>query len=332
MEIKYKDFLTVSDFFNKHILLESEYVLNKNTIRRNAVTNGKPPWKGVIPQDVLKWKLSLVDTFIDFTPSNTRVKIKNIQALEESEVRIVSFTLGMLFAQCYAQKFMGVNQLYHLKNLIKDKVITVSTKGKYPDFVGFNRSFDEVYLIEAKGSSTRRNYMSNQTIKEASEQLQSVLSIVTHQIVGGSSYDKLYFGANLKKFIVATHPDLQNNLTQEVIDPTEGTNCKLVMDADKAVYSYYEHLLFLLNHSIKSEVPILKRSYMVFDIPEYNCSIGLLSDLYDILNTYYNKDSRKINSEGLKGKVDEILKDFKEESELGHVSIGYDGIISMDKE
>lgn len=330
LKISYKDFLTVSDFINKNVFIDSEYVINKNTIRRNAITNGKSPWKGIIPGDVLRWKLTLIDAFIDFTPSTSKVRIKNIAALEESEVRIVSFTLGMLFAQCYAQKFMGTNQLYHLKNLIKDGTITVSTKGKYPDFIGFSKSFDEVYLIEAKGSSTRRNYMSNKTIEDASEQLQSVLSIVTHQIVSGNNYDKLYFGPNLKKYIVATHPDLNNNLAQEVIDPTEGRDCKLVMDADKAVYSYYEHLLFLLNHSTKRKVEVLNHSYMVFDIQGYHCSIGLLTDLYEILNTYYKKDSRNIVSEGLKEKIDEILENFKEEIDLEHVSIGYDGIISMD--
>lgn len=332
MEINYKDFLTVNDFYNKQVFLDSKYELNKSTIRRNAITNGKSPWKDAIPQDVLKWKLSLVDTFIDFTPTNSRVKIKNIQALEESEVRIVSFTLGMLFAQCYAQKFMGVNQLYHLKNLIKEKVITVSTKGKYPDFVGVNRNFDEVYLIEAKGSSTKRNYMSNKTIEEASGQLQSVLSIVTHQIVRGRSYDKLYFGGNLKKFIVATHPDIQNNLTQEVIDPTEGIDGQLVMDADKALYLYYEHLLFILNHSNKREEVILNNSYVVFDVPEFNCSFGLLVDIYGILNTYYKKDSRKVESEGLKEKIDKALEEFKGQQEVEYISIGDDGIISMDNE
>ncbi|MBM7701114.1 hypothetical protein [Kurthia huakuii] len=330
MEINYKDFLTVNDFFNKQVFLDSKYQLNKNTIRRNAITNGKSPWKGAIPQDVLKWKLSLVDTFIDFTPTNSQVKIKNIQALEESEVRIVSFTLGMLFAQCYVQKFMGVNQLYHLKNLIKDKVITVSTKGKFPDFVGFNRSFDEVYLIEAKGSSTKRNYMSNKTIEEASEQLESVLTIVTHQIVRGQSYDKLYFGGNLKKFIVATHPDIQNNLTQEVIDPTEGKDSRLVMDVDKAVYLYYENLLFILNHSTKRKEVILNNSYVIFDVQEFNCSFGLLVDIYEILNTYYKKDSRKVESEGLKEKIDKSLEEFNGQRELEYISIGDDGIISMD--
>ncbi|OCA86037.1 hypothetical protein A8F94_14435 [Bacillus sp. FJAT-27225] len=330
MDIYYNDFADLNDYLNKNALIQDHFYLNKNTVRRCALTAGKYPWKKPIKWEILRWKLSLVDAFIDFGSGSSVIGLKDTDFLEESEQRIVSFSIGMIFAQCYAQYWYGVRHLHHLKNLIKDKTIIVSTKGKFPDFWAVESTSGTGYLIEAKGSCTKSNFIANQKIKEAFDQLSSVRCVVGRQVAGGHVKDTLYYGHNLKKYVIATHPDSKNELTQQVVDPVVENNMNILIDIDKATYRYYENLYLILVQLNKRLINIEGLDFYIIDIPEFNCSLGLQKEIYEIINSYYREEQNKIDYAELHEKINSILPKININNNNNNISIGPDGLISMD--
>lgn len=169
---------SLSHYKSRKPKISGNYYTNINTVRRCAVVVGTNPWLEEVPKDVLKWKLALVDAYIDTTA--TSLKLKNISFIEKSEKSAIAFFLGMTFAQVFAQEFLEIRQLYHLDKKGDERFEVLST-GASPDLCGFNKYTNRAYLIEAKGATviteSSPNYFANERVKKGCEQLNSVSAV-----------------------------------------------------------------------------------------------------------------------------------------------------------
>lgn len=272
---KYKERMHNGKRFN------SDYGININTIRRCAIVVGRNPWVAKDPLEVLKWRLSLITSFIEVIPSG-EICIKNINYLETTEKSSVGYMLGMIFTQIFAQELLGIRQLLHLTG----EEVNVTTVGKSPDLCGFNKSKNRAYLLEAKGSTILSNKMDNDTVKTACTQLDSVSQIEFTRIEGK------FRGNSLTKYIIATHPNINGEFEQEIIDPDEEETCSITVDCDLMILKHYYNVYAILKKF--KEEQFVKDEFIFVKIKSHGFNIGMLKKIFEYLDPIYEEASPNI--------------------------------------
>lgn len=333
---RFKYYRNFKAYKKRHMVMDNFYEININTIRRCAIVVGTNPWLEEVPKEVLKWKLSLIEAYIDTL--NGRLDIKNIGYLEKTEKAAVSFFIGMIFAQVIAQELFGIRQLYHLEKKGEERFIVTST-GKSPDLCGYCRRSGRAFLFEAKGATVPvkgdPEFFKNSIVKEGCIQLNSVSRVAfTHT-------GRTYWGRDLKKLVVATHPNSENQIINQIIDPINFRKKKIVIDSDLMAFKYYFNIISLIEtHKsfIHSEA---FGEFRVLNVMEYDFNIGLKEEIYQILRPYYleYKQNVDVNLSGIYLKINQVLDIFEndkrknlrndKQENLRNISLGIDGVITF---
>lgn len=336
MGIKYNNYANVTAYKARHPMYINNQILaaNKLTLIRGAITVGLAPKAHLnLSRELLEWKISTMLAFID---TNSLFAIKNVNDLEMSERVTVAYFIGMVFAQIHMQKTYNVRHLEHLKS---PGIGVFSRPGdlKNPDLWGIDLRTGQSYLVEAKGSTASANYFDNAKITKAESQLNAILQI-NHTVAGVTT---IFNGASLKKLIIATHPNINNEMMQHIIDPIEENQKIIKVQGNEMVYKHYLHLANFLrieNSNVVeiSRIPNVK--FRVINLEMFNCSIGLLEDIYQVLKP---KLVIEVPSEedlvGINEKINSILDTYELEfnTEFQNdekYSIGNDGVIVINND
>lgn len=307
--------------------------ITKLTLLRSAVIVGLAT-KGYqhLALEVKEWKIKTITTFID--TDTTPFTIKNINHLETSEKMTVAYFIGMVFAHLHMEKYYGIRHLEHLKNPGICPVPYGISK-KRPDLWGFNRKTNKSYLVEAKGSTTPDDFFENGKIKDAMQQLKTIKEIRYITTPKDIIFNKSL--GNLDKLIIATHPNIHNEVTQQVIDPTEEEEAVITINADESVFKYYYNLVMWLR-SVKPEKNSINLNgerfeFLTLQIESLECSIGILEPIFDYINEIVNDDMRyrKEDFEGSYEIINNILDKYEISEDFSEsFSIGNDGVIVLE--
>lgn len=336
MSIQYNNYSSVTDYIDRNAVHASSqsFYANKLTLIRGAVITGLAPKAHLsLSKELLEWKISTMLAFIDTT---SPFIIKNASDLEMSEKVTVAYFIGMVFAQIHMQKMYNVRHLEHLKN---PGITPTSLPGdlKNPDLWGINHRTGQSYIVEAKGSTACSNYFTNKHIIKAESQLEAITQI--DYTVSGVTSTFNQASSNLEKLIIATHPNLNGEMMQHIIDPVEEKDKIVKVNGDEMVYKQYSHLVNFLSVQQSKIIELHKLSkvkFRIIDIDALNCSIGLLEEIYQILNPLVSKENlvqenlTNINKD-LNSVLDRFEKLTNHELENEKFSIGLDGVIVLEK-
>jgi hypothetical protein len=285
LEFRYYDTLADYKMYGyKGVRFQTNFRVNLYTIRRCAVVVGKTAWAAKEPTELSKWRLGLINAFIEILPTR-EIKIKNTEYLEQSEKNAVGYMFGMIYAQVFAQCVLGIRQTMHLKST----EVNVITKGKWPDLCGYNRPKNRAYLLEAKGSTVEGPKMDQQsTIEKACNQLNEVTEIeFTHINVK-------FKGNSLTKLAIGTHPNKVGEVELEVVDPVNVNKDSVTINSNLMVLKHYFHIYSLIKkfsgHSIKDT----SSNYKIVYLKEEDFYIGMLKDIFVYLEPIYEKVSGDI--------------------------------------
>ncbi|MEY8739802.1 hypothetical protein [Paenibacillus tundrae] len=331
MGIKYSNYANVVAYRDRRPMHTANQILtaNKLTLVRGAITVGLAPKAHLnLSRELLEWKISTMLAFID---TNSIFTIKNVNDLEMSERVTVAYFIGMVFAQIHMQKMYNIRHLEHLKS---PGIGFTSRSGdlKNPDLWGVDLRTRQSYLVEAKGSTLRSNYFDNTKIIKAESQLNAILQI--NYTVAGVT--QTFNGANLKKLIIATHPDMNNEIIQHIIDPIEENQKLIKVQGNEMVYKHYLHLINFLtieNSNLVeiSRIPNVK--FRVINLKMFNCSIGLLEDIYQILKPKLVIETpREEDLIGINEDINSILNTYELDQNNEKYSIGIDGVIVLNND
>ncbi len=334
MSIQFSNYASVSDY--KHRITSSNHVFyaNKLTLIRGAITAGLAPKTHLnITREVLEWKIA---TMLAFITASSPFTIKNASDLETSEKVTVAYFIGMVFAQIQMQKMYNVRHLMHLKS---QNITVTSSPGdlKNPDLWGLNYVTGQSYLVEAKGSTKCSEYFSNSYIEKAETQLNAILQV--HYNLGGhtTTYDQA--SSNLNKLIVATHPNLNGEIMQHVIDPKNEEQKSLYVNGDEMVYKHYAHLVKFINNTEAKSIELKDISgvkFKIIDLDSFNCSIGIMENVYEIIKPHTKVENlTKVILSNLHQEVNNSLNELdkliNKMPDNDKFSIGIDGIIVLEK-
>ncbi|MFK9095164.1 hypothetical protein [Bacillus salipaludis] len=336
MSIQYNNYSSLTDYLDRNAVYASNqsFYTNKLTLIRGAVIVGLAPKAHLsLSKELLEWKIYTMFSFID---TNSFFTIKNASDLEMSEKVTVAYFIGMVFAQIHMQKMYNVRHLEHLKN---PGIIPTSLPGdlKNPDLWGLNHRTGQSYLVEAKGSTALSNYFINKHVRKADSQLRAITQI--DYTVSGVISTFNQASTNLEKLIIATHPNLNGEMMQHIIDPIEEEDKVVKVSGDEMVYKHYSHLVNFLSvqqSKIKELHQLSKVKFRIIDFDAFNCSIGLLEEIYQILNPLVAKENlvqenlTNINKE-LNLVLDRFEKVSNHDLENEKFSIGIDGVIVLEK-
>ncbi|KYZ68274.1 hypothetical protein [Bacillus sp. GZT] len=337
MSINYNNYATLTDYMDRNSSHPTaSYFVNNLTLIRGALIVGLAP-KGHLrlSKELIEWKISTVFAFIDTSLSSFR--IRNTNQLETSEKVTVAYFIGMIFAQIYIQRHHGVRHLEHLKN---PGITPTSLPGdlKNPDLWGYNPITMNSYLVEAKGSTANSVYFENKYIRKADSQLRAITQI-DYILPGTRAITFNRTNSNLEKIIVATHPNLNNEITQHVIDPIDESDKILKINGDEQVYKYYLNLIRLIKsekHKVINIDEIHDVKFRVIELVKFNCFIGIVEGIYDLLEGKVEKE--RVTEEDLidvnksvNSKLDDIEHLIKISDNNEKISIGIDGVIVLAK-
>lgn len=271
-----------------------------------------------------------------FIDTNSLFTIKTVNDLEMSERVTVAYFIGMVFAQIHMQKMYNVRHLEHLKS---PGIGFISRSGdlKNPDLWGVDIRTGQSYLVEAKGSTARADYFDNTKITKAEIQLNAILQI-NYEINGVTT---TFNGANLKKLIIATHPNTNNEMMQHIIDPIEENQKIIKVQGNKMVHKHYLHLANFLRMENSNVIEINRIpdvKFRVINLEMFNCSIGLLEDIYQVLKPKLVIEApREEDLVGINEEINSILDTYELESNVQFqndekYSIGIDGVIVLNND
>ncbi|WP_214482968.1 hypothetical protein [Bacillus sp. SM2101] len=111
--------------------------------------------------------------------------------------------------------------------------MTIS-KGRTPDLWGVDLSTRNSYLVEAKGTSNYSYFFDKGILRDAIDQLKSI-SLVDFNV---GSRSRIFWGTDLKKIAIGSHPNKVEEVTQQVIDPTEGEDKKVKIYGSDLIKEY----------------------------------------------------------------------------------------------
>ncbi|OAB32991.1 hypothetical protein [Paenibacillus glacialis] len=334
MTINYNFYASVSDYMRRNVSLSGNYYSNKLTLLRGALIVGLAPKSNLmLPKEVIEWKLSTVIGFVDYNP--TSFEIKNTYLLETSEKVTVAYFLGMVFAQIYMQSHYGVRHLEHLKNR---SILATSLPGdnKNPDLWGLNNRTMVSYLVEAKGSTKKSDYFDNGNVTKAESQLGAVTQIdYTASGKGNVTFNQI--SSNLNKLIIATHPNMNREVTQHVIDPIDGEQKIIKVNGDELIYKYYSNLIKIIKEESSDIIEVLGLEFRVIELKKFDFSIGVIEDIYKLLESKVSLE-QQITMEtvtGLNQTINKMLDNLelklKDHHDNDKTSVGIDGIIVLSK-
>jgi len=336
MSIQYNNYSSVTDYIDRNAVYASKQSLyaSKLTVIRGALIVGLAPKAHLkLTKELVEWKISTMLAFID---TNSPFTIRNADELEMSERVTVAYFIGMVFAQIHMQSQYNVRHMEHLKN---PGITPTSLPGdlKNPDLWGLNHKTGNSYLVEAKGSTVRKEYFDNQNVRKADSQLRAITQI--DYTVSGATTIYNQASSNLEKLIVATHPNSNDEMMQHIIDPTDEEDKVVKVSGDELVYKHYSQLVKLLGgeeYKIIDLEDLPNFKFRTIDFDAYNCSIGLLDEIYQVLKSLVVKeeivqeDLRDINKE-VSLVLDRFEKVFNNNLENKQFSIGIDGVIVLAK-
>ncbi len=317
-----------------------------------------------LPREVVSWKLSMIDAFLD-SSNGKNFAVKNIELLEASESGTIGFFFGMIFAHTIAQAKYSIPITFHLGD--KKKISYKLKRGEknYPDLFGIDHQ-NKGYLIEAKGSFTTTQSRSyKKTNEKARQQLEAVASIkFTHSngTVLQYTYQKLtrlIANAYCKKVLVNpgnTPKIYEKHIVVDIIDPEPEKGDEVSIHSNEMSLKYYFNLVdILMNQTIESK-SLNGQNFVLFSIPCHSeeLKLGLLMEIYDIYKSQIKvikKDMdkkrnyedqyelRSLSEDDTYSKVNEILRPLEfthkaiyndPDSDFKY-SIGPDGVIAMVK-
>lgn len=328
MTIYYKTYDTFSNYEQKikKVNSDGKYSVNRFDLLKASVMVGLPPaTRKKLDKDVTRWKIYNIITFID---TESQFSIKNRNHLEQSEKTTIGYYVGMVFAQIYMQKEKKVRHMLHLK----DSNIEVITSGskRSPDLWGVDQS-NQSFLVEAKGSIFSRNALNIKSIKNAKDQLDPVKGI-KYSVNGVTTlFDRN--NNNLKKLIIATHPNKQDEMLQHIIDPDGGKKI-IEIDGDYLIYDYYSPLvrLIALEDSQIVKLPKMKKKFRIIYFDVLGCYIGILEEIYHIIHPFVVVDIPVSNLiEQVDSVLDELTNNPYDSSKNENISLEIDGIVAFDK-
>lgn len=336
MGIKYNNYANVLAYKARHPMHVTNQILsaNKLTLIRGAITVGLAPKAHLnLSRELLEWKIATMLAFID---TNSLFTIKNVNDLEMSERVTVAYFIGMVFSQIHMQKMYNVRHLEHLKS---PGIGIVSRPGdlKNPDLWGIDLRTGQSYLVEAKGSTASANYFDNTKITKAETQLNAIRQI-NHTVAGITT---VFNGASLKKLIIATHPNINNEMMQHIIDPIEENQKIINVQGNEMIYKHYMHLANFLRIEDSKVIQISRIPYVKFrviNLEMFNCSIGLLEDIYQVLKPKLVIElPRQEDLLGINEEINSILDTYELEfnAEFQNdekYSIGNDGVIVINND
>lgn len=336
MGIQYNNYSSLADYIDRNAIYASNqsFYASKLTLIRGALIVGLAPKAHLsLTKELVEWKISTMFAFID---TDSPFTIKNADELDMSERVTVAYFIGMVFAQIHMQSQYNIRHLEHLKNRgINPKSLPGDLKN--PDLWGLNHRTGNSYLVEAKGSTVSKEYFDNKNIRKAASQLRAITQIDYTVLGVTSTYNQA--SSNLEKLIVATHPNSDDEMMQHIIDPTDEEDKVVKVSGDEQVYKHYSHLVKLLGgeeSNILDLEDLPKFKFRTIDFDAYNCSVGLLEEVYQILKSLVVKE--KIVQEDLSGinkevnlvldKLDKITSGNLENEKF---SVGIDGVIVLAK-
>lgn len=328
MTIHYKTYDTFKDYeikFKK-VASKGKYFLNRFDLLKASVMVGLPPaTRKHLDKDVTRWKIYNIITFID---TESPFSIKNRDHLEQSEKTTIGYYVGMVFAQIFMQKNYKVRYMLHLK----DSNIEVMASGskRSPDLWGVDKN-NQSFLVEAKGSIFSRNALNIKSIKNAKDQLDPVKGI-KYSVNGVTTlFDEN--NNNLKKLIIATHPNKQHEMLQHIIDPDGGEKI-IEIDGDYLIYDYYSPLvrLMMLGDSQVVKLPKMEEKFRIIYFDILDCYIGILEEIYHIIDPFVVMDIPVSNlNEQVNSVLDKLIIEPYDSSKNENISLEIDGIVVFDK-
>ncbi len=223
------------------------------------------------------------------------------------EKRKVSYNLGMAVAKLYSERLLNIPNLIHIETLKKQQAVTfnaVGKKSKEPDLVGQTPDL-RWHIFEAKGMSN------NQLAKKIQEGKDQAREVATIHNVAPSTLS-----------VCATHFGL-DRITSKIDDPAQDGDKIIEIDVNKYFNTYYLPFLSLeetVQTSFKNQkIENIDYNYINIQTPKLNITIGLLSEVYELLkqgdwndlnqyyinnierNTFLNQEISENNSVGLDG-------------------------------
>ncbi|MEI2400102.1 hypothetical protein [Paenibacillus phytohabitans] len=337
MSIQYKKYTSVKKYIERKSRTKfiQSFHSNKLTLIRGALIVGLAPKAHLkLTKELIDWKISTIVAFINDT---SPFEIQNADELEMSERVTVAYFIGMVFAQIHMQKKYQVRHMEHLKSSGITAKSRVKDK-KNPDLWGYNPKKKKSYLVEAKGSTVPTDYFDNDKIRKAEKQLNAITEIQYSSPGGTLIFNKA--SSNLKKIIIATHPNLNKEIMQHVIDPIKEEDKIIKINGDELVYKHYSHLIKFIKSGESKSIELEKLPGLKFRVVDYislNCSIGVLEEIYNLLEHITEKDNiteediRNVSTE-INKFLDNIDDYFIGTSEFKDFSIGIDGVLVFNKD
>lgn len=318
-----------------------------------------------VPLHISLWKISNILLFSKVQYGKPS-EFRDFKYLEGSEKTTIAFLIGSTYAHLHVANKYGVKHLYHLTDLNKKGyIITKNPNNELrPDFWGVGK--DSIsYLVEAKGTTYPLPSKLKKSLKKGVQQVKSVLSVQDTNSTQQNTYNDIK--CNLERIVIGTQPDSQNRMVQQIIF-LKNPNCfykcdtmsnldlgknleylsdedyqlsnireEIVLDSSKLMYFYYENLIrFMLEREVNTHMVMSRRCSLV-EMPEINCRIGLLEDVFDVLKESYRENKnkerlfREVDSLKINGILDELFMKTENKDILStdEIYIGSDGIVVM---
>lgn len=212
------------------------------------------------------------------TEGNTFTINDDYSFAETSIKNTLSFFMGMVAAKAIAERLYHIPYLFHLK----DPQIEFQTQGRIPDFFGLANGVEPT-LLEAKGTTMRKP--SNTVIQSAKDQLADIVEI---EAVGLGVYHDFY------RHVVASG-FYDNTLTYYDIDPQPEGSRKILFNIDKAMVSYYQHIIGLLSYGTPKRMSYNNEQYLYTEIGDIK--IGLSASIYSYMQRFYLPDGGFLNQD-----------------------------------
>lgn len=266
----------------------------------------------LLPDEIKLHRGTIIDAYLDFRNTQVQLKEANLRFLDQSEKTSLMYSLGMIFAQSYIQSNYKVRHLMHLKS----DCVNYYPKGRTPDLWGVDLSTRNSYLVEAKGTSNYSYFFDKGILGDAIDQLNSI-SLV--EFIAGSR-SRSFWGTELKKIAIGSHPNKVGEVTQQIIDPTEGEDIEVKIHGSDLIKEYYKNIIKIIESYPKEIYHINGLEVIGVYIERVNLKIGVLKPLYDMLKA-------EVIEESIYDQVNNILDEYDLEERLETNSyIGLDGI------
>lgn len=314
--IDFKFYLNYTDYDsirNRRLAPLQNYQTTKVDLIRCAYTVGlSANLIKLLPIELKRHRGAIIDAYLNFTTSKIQFKERNFKFLEQSEKTSLMYSFGMIFAQSYMQRHYKIRHLMHLKS----SCVSHYPQGRTPDLWGVDLSTRKSYLVEAKGTSEPGYFFDKGIIKDAIDQLNSIDLIEFH----AGTRSRNFWGNELEKIAIGSHPNKVWEVTQQIIDPTEGENIRIKIYGEDLIKEYYNNILKTIESYSKEIYYINGLEIIGVYVSELEVKIGILKVLYDIL-------MGERNEENIYDQVNDILDDYLEGFlETSNNYMGLDGI------